>query len=84
MPVFSQAAAKEIAKVEMNRLSRQFGRGSATVQGDDSIRAGTMVEVEGLQEGNNGSFFVLSSRHIVSNRTGYTTEFSFCTNTQGT
>jgi phage protein D len=84
VPVFSQAAAKEIAKVEMNRLSRQFGRGSATVQGDDSIRAGTMVQVEGLQEGNNGSFYVLSSRHIVSNRTGYTTEFSFCTNTQGT
>ncbi|MED5371466.1 MAG: contractile injection system protein, VgrG/Pvc8 family [Myxococcota bacterium] len=84
VPVFSQAAANEIAKVEMNRLARQFGRGSATVQGNEQIRAGTTVEVEGLQKGNNGTFFILSSRHVISNRSGYTTEFSFCTNTMGT
>jgi phage protein D len=83
VPVSSQAQAEAIALHEMNRLARQFARGSATVQGDDSVRAGTMIDVSGLQQGMNGKFYVLASRHIVSNRTGYSTEISFCSNCYG-
>ena len=84
VPVSSQEQADAIAKHELNRISRSYCRGSAGVQGDDKIRAGKMITIEGLQEGNNGDFFVVSSRHIISNRTGYTTEFSFCSNCAGT
>ncbi len=83
VPVSSQAQANALAKNELNRLARQFARGSATIQGDDSVKAGTMVTVSGLQAGQNGDFFVIASRHIISNRTGYTTEFQFCSTSYG-
>lgn len=83
VPVSSQSMAKEVAKAELERLARGFCRGSATVQGDDTIRAGSMVEFAGLPSGQNGKVFVLASRHVISGRTGYTTEFTFCSNTLG-
>ena len=83
VPVSSQAMANEIAKSELERLARQFCRGSATVNGDDTIRSGTMVTFSGLPEGQNGQVYVMATRHIVSSRSGYTTEFTFCSNTMG-
>jgi phage protein D len=83
IPVSSQQVANAIAKSELERLARQFCRGSATIQGDDSLRAGTMVEFAGLSKGFNGKFYVVSSRHVVSNRAGYSTEIRFCSNTMG-
>lgn len=84
VPISSQETADAIAKHELNRLSRQFCRGSASIQGKDTVRAGKMITIEGLQTGSNGEYFVVSSRHIISNRTGYSTEFSFCSNCYGT
>ena len=83
VPILSQDAAKAVAQAEMNRLARQFCRGSATIQGAEQVRAGTTVKISGLQQGINGEVFVVSSRHIISNRTGYTTEFSFCSTSLG-
>ena len=83
VPVSSQAMANQIAKAELERLARQFCHGSCSVSGSDKIRSGTMVEFDGLSAGCNGKFFVMASRHIISNRTGYTTEFTFCSNTLG-
>lgn len=84
VPVSSQAMANLIAKAEMERLARQFARGSCAVQGNDQIRAGTVVEFSGLSKGLNGTYYILSSRHTISSRTGYKTEFIFCSNTSGT
>ena len=84
IPVQTQIVAKALATVEMERLARQFCRGSASIQGDDAVRAGTMVEFSGLNEGQNGKYFIIATRHIVSSRTGYTTELTFCSNTMGT
>ncbi len=83
VPVSSQAQANAIAKAEMERLARQFCKGNASVQGDDTIRAGTVVQFKGLSTGMNGKFYVMASRHVVSVRAGYTTEFTFCSNTLG-
>ncbi|MCB9776968.1 MAG: phage late control D family protein [Alphaproteobacteria bacterium] len=83
VPVSSQSMANAVAKSELERLARSFGRGTASVQGNDKIRAGTIVEFEGLPSGQNGKYFVLSTRHVISGRTGYTTEFTFCSNTMG-
>lgn len=83
VPVTSQSMAKEVAKAELERLSRGFLRGSATIQGNDKVRAGSVVELQGLPQGQNGKVFILASRHVISGRTGYTTEFTFCSNTEG-
>lgn len=83
VPVANQDQANKIAKSEMERLARQFCHGSATISGNDVVRAGTMVEFKGLSTGLNGKFYVMSTRHVISNRTGYTTELTFCSNTLG-
>ncbi len=83
VPVSTQDQATAIATAEMERLARQFARGTGTIQGNDQVRAGTLVALDGLNTPFNGSYFVLASRHIISPRTGYTTEFTFCSNSFG-
>ncbi len=83
VPVSSQSQASAIALAEMERLSRQFARGTGTIQGNDAVRAGSLVTLAGVHAPFDGSYFVLASRHIISPRTGYTTEFTFCSNSFG-
>lgn len=83
VPVSTQAMADAVAKSEMERLARQFCHGSCSISGKDTVRAGGMIEFEGLPSGNNGKFAVMATRHIISNRSGYTTEITFCSNTMG-
>ena len=84
IPVTQQSQATELAKAELDRLARQFCRGTAVIQGDEKVRAGTMVEFSGLNEGQNGKYFIIASRHVINTRSGYTTELTFCSNTMGT
>lgn len=84
VPCSSQAEAKQLAVNEINRIARQYLKGSATIQGNEQVKAGTMVKMEGLQSGMNGEVYVIASRHIVSARSGYTTEFQFCGTSAGT
>ena len=83
VPVSSPKMAKAIARSEMERHARQFGRGTGRVKGNDALRAGTMIEFSGLSEGLNGSFYVMATRHVIQSQTGYSTEFTFCSNTMG-
>lgn len=83
VPLTSQSQANILAKAELNRLARQFGRGSCTVDGNDALRAGAVVEFEGLNGPYNGAYYIISSRHIISPSQGYLTEITFCTNTLG-
>ena len=84
IPVNEHSQATELAKAELDPLARQFCRGTAQIQGDDNVRAGSMVEFSGLPEGQNGKYFVIATRHVISVRSGYTTELTFCSNTMGT
>lgn len=84
VPVSSQAMANEVAKAEINRLARQFVRGTCVVDGDDEIFAGAIIEFEGLNSGYNGKWYVVSTRHSITPQAGYTTEIAFCGNTLGT
>lgn len=83
VPVTSQSMANAIAKAEMERMARQFCHGTGSIQGNDAVRASSMVEFAGLANNLDGKYYVIGSRHVVSNRTGYTTEFTFCSNTFG-
>lgn len=83
VPVQSQAMADTIAKAEMERLARQFCRGKCNIRGDNNVRAGVVVDFSGFSQGLNGSYYVVGSRHLINPKTGYSTEFSFCSNTFG-
>lgn len=83
VPVSSQGMANAVAKAEMERLARQFCHGSGSIQGNDAVRAGSMVKFAGLSNNLDGNYYVVGSRHVISNRSGYTTEFTFCSNTFG-
>lgn len=76
--------ATDVAKAELNRLARQFARGSCIVDGNDALYAGAIVEFEGLNMPHNGKYYIVSTRHVVSSSSGYTTEITFCGNTLGT
>jgi len=85
VPISSQGMATAIAEAEMERYARQFCRGTCVLGlGDSTIQAGSMVQFDGLAQGQNGKYYVVSARHIVSARSGYTTEIHFCSNTLGT
>lgn len=79
--VASQGEAKDIAVGELNRLARNFLRGKATVDGNAAIHAGVRVKFVGHRTGFNPEVVVVSSRHLFEFRRGYTTEFTFCSNT---
>lgn len=83
VPVASEAQAKVVAQAELDRLARQFAHGSCTIDGNDALRAGAVVEFAGLSAGHNGKFYILSSRHIINAQSGYLTEITFCSNTLG-
>jgi phage protein D len=83
VPVASQSEATALAKAEMNRLARQFCQGTVLAEGNDQLRAGATVTLAGLNEGSNGTFFIVASRHVISTQSGYTTEVSFVSNTKG-
>jgi phage protein D len=84
IPVRSQSVANQIAKSELERIARQFCRGTVTVQGDDTLRAGNMIEFSGLSSGLNDKFYIVSTRHIIGAKSGYSTDVRFCSNTMGT
>jgi phage protein D len=80
----TQGSAKEIAAAELNRAARNFLRGSARVDGNAEIHAGTKVRFQGHPTGFNPEVYVVGSRHFFEIRRGYATEFQFCSNTMPT
>lgn len=84
VPIASQSMANDVAKAELNRLARQFARGSCIVDGNDALYAGAIVEFEGLNMPHNGKYYIVSTKHVISASSGYTTEITFCGNTLGT
>ncbi len=83
VPISSQSAADAVAQAEMNRIARKFARGTATIAGNEEVRAGTMVTFSGIKAAVNGTCFVVGSRHTISAGTGYTIELSFCSTSEG-
>ena len=75
--------ADELAKAEMERIARRFGRGKAVIVGDGHLRAGSTLTISDLGEGVNGAHYVISSRHVIRPQVGYQTEVTFCSNTFG-
>ncbi len=79
--VDSQDSAKDLAKAQLNRDARNFLKGRASVQGDANFHAGQMIKFAGHPDGFNAEGFVLSSRHKIYVRGGFTSELIFSSNT---
>jgi phage protein D len=79
--VTSQDGASSIAAGELNRLSRQFLRGKATVLGNASLRAGINIKFTEQGPGFGPEAFVISTRHRLTGSGGCLTELIFCSNT---
>lgn len=80
--VTDQDSATLLATAEMNRMSRNFLRGRAVVDGNPKFRAGTRVRFVGFEEGFGPDAFIVSSRHRVGPGSSYVTEFAFSSNTR--
>ncbi|MCB9675053.1 MAG: phage late control D family protein [Alphaproteobacteria bacterium] len=80
--VNSQEAAKRMATAEMNRLARMGVQGRATVMGSGDLHGGKPVNFADQKAGFNPEVFTVSSRHRVSNKSGFVSELTFCGNTK--
>ena len=83
IPISSQSAADQVAKAEMERIARRFCKGKCSIIGDDSVRAGTVIEFSNIGSSLGGKFYVISTRHMIAPSSGYRTEVSFCSNSDG-
>jgi phage protein D len=79
--VSSQAAAQAMAVAELNRLARGTVKGRCVCEGNGDIVPGGKVTFSGFTDGFNPEVMVISVRHVMDIRQGFTTEFHFVSNT---
>jgi phage protein D len=75
-PVFSQTEAEQIALGNLNDLSLGFVSGDGVCIGRTDLRAGTVIEIEGVGERFSGQYYVTSTTHVYRPGQGYETYFS--------
>lgn len=73
-PVFSTGEAAQIARGKFNDLTLEYVTGEALAIGEPRLRAGSVVELDGLGARFSGNYYVTTSCHRVS-PDGYTTRF---------
>jgi uncharacterized protein len=83
VPVTTSSLAQDIATAELERIARQFIRGTGTIGGDDRVRAGACIKLTGFGAIWDGKYLVMASRHVVGAGSAYKTEFTFCSNSFG-
>lgn len=74
-PVFTEGEATQIAKGKFNEMVVDFITGEGTAIGNTDIRAGEVIELNGLGKRFSGLYYVTSSTHEVGPK-GYRTRFS--------
>jgi len=73
-PVESEAEAQKVAKEILEGIAKEMVKGTGSVPGLPDIRAGTVLELDGLGERFSGRYFVVSTSHTIGD-SGYTTQF---------
>jgi len=71
----SQGEALQIAKGKFNDMLVTFITGEGTAIGNTNIRAGEVLELQGLGQRFSGLYYVTSASHSIDQR-GYTTKFT--------
>lgn len=73
-PVNSVDEARTLARETLERNAKEMLKGSGSVVGLPDLRAGSVVQIGGLDECFNGRYFVTSTTHSIGG-SGYTTQF---------
>jgi phage protein D len=76
-PVLSQAEADQIALGRFRDMGLAYITGEGVCVGRKDLRAGTVVEVEGVGERFGGLYYVTSATHTCTPARGYRTVFNF-------
>lgn len=76
MPVESQAEADQLAKRRFEEMALRHVSGDGVCIGQPKLRAGRVIEIEGLGKRFSGSYYVTSTEHRYNRNTGYRTVFS--------
>jgi phage protein D len=76
MPVLSQAEADQLADGWFGEMALRYVEGHGICIGQPELRAGTLVEIEGLGRRFSGSYYVTSTEHSYRPKIGYRTAFS--------
>jgi phage protein D len=79
-PVFSQDEATQMAKGKFNEMAVDFITGEGMAIGNTDIRAGEVIELNGLGTRFSGLYYITSSTHEVGPK-GYRTRFTVGRNT---
>lgn len=80
-PVKNQGEANALAEALLNGIASQFLTGSGRTNGNPNLKPGATVKLKECGD-YSGSYYVVSTRHVIGPG-GYTTEFDFCSNTNG-
>ena len=78
-PIFSEGEASQMAKGKFNEMANGYITGEGLSIGNKEIRAGVIIELNGLGERFSGRYYVTSSTHTVG-QAGYLTKFTVSRN----
>ncbi len=73
-PIQSEQEAQTLAIETLERIAKEMVKGSGSTVGLPDLRAGSVVEIDGLGERFNGRYFVTTTTHTIGD-SGYTTQF---------
>ena len=74
-PVQSEQEAKQIAKRILEDIAKETVTADGSTIGLPDLRAGSMLEIDGLGRRFSGQYFVQSTTHTIGD-SGYSTEFT--------
>jgi phage protein D len=77
LPVLSQAEADALARGRFKELALSYVEGQGVCIGRPDLRAGRLVEVQGLGRRFSGIYYVTSTEHSFRPGSGYRTTFEF-------
>ena len=73
-PVSSDAEAKKLAVASLDMIAKEMVKGSGSTIGLPELRAGGVVEMDGMGNRFSGRYFLTATTHAISDG-GYTTNF---------
>ncbi len=79
-PVLSQAEADQLASGWFGELALRYVEGQGVCIGRPDLRAGILVEIEGIGQRFSGAYYVTSTEHSYRPNVGYRTAFTVSRN----
>jgi phage protein D len=73
-PIETEAEAKTLAIRTLEEIAKDMVKGSGSTVGLTELRAGNLIQIDGLGKRFSGKYFVTSTTHTIGD-SGYTTQF---------